>query len=125
MALCQDFGKGRGRKLIVEKCKKSNLEDVLSKLVYSNVSETGVWGQSPQPPVAMGVWGQSPQPLGDFCKFLEKKLFKSHWITFRTSSEPFQRTRFLTFQSQSKKFCCSILFLQLNPKTLLESCIMV
>ena len=51
----------------------SNLEDVLSKLVYSNVSETGVWGQSPQPPMAMGVWGQSPQPLGDFCKFLEKK----------------------------------------------------
>ena len=38
----------------------SNLGDVLSKLVYSNVSQTG-------------VWGQSPQPLGDFCKFLEKK----------------------------------------------------
>ena len=52
----------------------TNLGDVLSKLVYSNVSQTGVvWGQSPQPPVAMGVWGQSPQPLGDFCKFLEKK----------------------------------------------------
>ena len=47
----------------------------MSKLVYSNVSETGVWGQSPQPPVAMGVWGQSPQPLGDFCKFLEKKNY--------------------------------------------------
>ena len=59
MALCQDFGKGRGRKLIVEKC---NLEDVLSKLVYSNASKTG-------------VWGQSPQPLGDFCKFLEKKNY--------------------------------------------------
>ena len=42
----------------------SNLGDVLSKLVYSNVSQL---------PVAMGVWGQSPQPLGDFCKFLEKK----------------------------------------------------
>ena len=26
-------------------------------------------------------------------------LFESHWITFCTSSEPFQRTRFLTFQS--------------------------
>ena len=38
----------------------SNLGDVLRKLVYSNVSQTG-------------VWGQSPQPLGDFCKFLEKK----------------------------------------------------
>ena len=50
----------------------SNLGDVLRKLVYSNVSQTGVWGQSPQPPVAMGVWGQRPQLLGDFCKFLEK-----------------------------------------------------
>ena len=38
----------------------SNLGDVLSKLVYSNVSQTGFWGWSPQPPVAMG----------DFCKFL-------------------------------------------------------
>ena len=53
----------------------SNLGDVLSKLVYSNVSQMGVWGRSPQPPVAMGVWGQSPQPLGNFCTFLEKKLF--------------------------------------------------
>ena len=51
----------------------SNLGDLLSKLVYSNVSQTGVWGRSPQPPVAMEVWGQSPQPLGDFCKLLEKK----------------------------------------------------
>ena len=45
----------------------------MSKLLYSNVSQTGGWGPCPQPPVAMGVWGQSPQPLGDFCKFLEKK----------------------------------------------------
>ena len=51
----------------------SNLGDVLKKLVYSNVSQTGIWGRSPQPPVAMGVWGKSHQPLGDFCKFLEKK----------------------------------------------------
>ena len=51
----------------------SNLGDVLSKLVYSNVSQTEVWGRSPQPPVAMGVWGQNPQPLGDLSKFLEKK----------------------------------------------------
>ena len=38
----------------------SNLGDVLRKLVYSNVSQTGVCGRSPQLPVAMGVWGQSP-----------------------------------------------------------------
>ena len=53
----------------------SNLGDVLSKLVYSNVSQTRVWGWSPQPPVAMGVWGQSPRPLGNFCKILEKKNY--------------------------------------------------
>ena len=37
-----------------------NLGDVLSKLVYSSVSQ-------------MEVWGLCPQPLGDFYKFLEKK----------------------------------------------------
>ena len=52
----------------------SNLGNVLRKLVYSNVSQTGVWGRSPQPPVFMGVWGQSPQPLGDFCKIWKKNV---------------------------------------------------
>ena len=51
----------------------SNLGDWMSKLVYSNVSQTGVWGLSPQPAVVMEVWRQSPQLLGDFCKFLEQK----------------------------------------------------
>ena len=51
----------------------STLEDVFSKLVYSNVSQTGVWGRSPHPSVAMGVWGQSLKPLGEFCKFFENK----------------------------------------------------
>ena len=51
----------------------SSLGDVMSKLVYSNVSQTGVWGRSPQPPVAVGVWGLCSQTLGDFCKFLEEK----------------------------------------------------
>ena len=37
-----------------------NLEDVLGKVVYSNLPQTG-------------VWGQSLQLLGDFCKFLETK----------------------------------------------------
>ena len=39
----------------------SNLGDVLRKLVYSNVSQTG-------------VWGRSPQPLDDFCKIWKKCL---------------------------------------------------
>ena len=55
----------------------SNLEDVLSKLVYSNVSQTG-------------VWGRRPQLQGNLCTFLEKKailipldhishMFKAIW----------------------------------------------
>ena len=102
----------------------------MSKLVYSNQTFTD-GGLGAEPPAAGGHGGLGAKPwailvwghggLGDFCKFLEKKLFKSHWIAFRTSSEPFQRTRFLTFQSQSKKFNCSILLLQSNPKTRLES----
>ena len=81
-----------------------------------------------EPPVAGGYWGsggKAPSRWAIFVSFWKKKLFKSHQITFCMSSEPFQRTRFLTFQSQSKKFSCSILFLQLNPKTRLEYCIMV
>ena len=51
----------------------SNLGEVLSMLVYSNVPQTEVWGRSPQPPVTMGVWEQSPQLLGNFRKFLKQK----------------------------------------------------
>ena len=40
----------------------SDLGDELSQLVYLNISQTG-------------IWGLSPQPLGDFCKFLEKKSY--------------------------------------------------
>ena len=57
----------------------SNVEDVMKKLVYSNVPQAGVWGRSSQPPMAMGVWGQSPQPMGNFCKFLKKKAILIPW----------------------------------------------
>ena len=63
--------------------KLSHLEDVLRNLVYSNVSQTE-------------VWGLSPQPLGNFCKFLEKRAILIPLVTFRTCLEPFERTRFLT-----------------------------
>ena len=53
----------------------SNLGDLLSNLGHSNVSQIGVYGRIPQPPVGIRVWGKAPNPLGDFCKFLEKKLF--------------------------------------------------
>ena len=80
-----------------------------------------------EPPAAGGYGGLGAKPpaAGRFLKVFGKKIFKSHWITFCTSSEPFQRTRFLTFQSQSKKFSCLILLLQLNPQTRLESCTVV
>ena len=46
-------------------------ETCLSKKVHCNlnVSQTGVWGQSPQPPEAMGGLGA---PLGDFSYFSGK-----------------------------------------------------
>ena len=65
-----EFGKGRGLKLIVEKCKYLTLGTCWKSYCNSNVSQTGVWGRGPQPPEALGVWGRSPQPLGNF---LEKK----------------------------------------------------
>ena len=53
----------------------SNLGDVLSKLEYSNVSQTGFWGWIPQPPVAMGLWGRSSSRQAIFVSFWKKKLF--------------------------------------------------
>ena len=47
-----------------------------------------------------GGLGPKPQLL---CNFLEKKLFICHWITFGMCLEPFERIRFLTFESQLKK----------------------
>ena len=82
----------------------SNLGDVLSKLVYSNVSQTG-------------VWGQSPQPLGHFCKFLEKKAIVIPLDHICTCSQLFERIRFLTFESRSKKFSCSILLLAIKVQS--------
>ena len=80
-----------------------------------------------EPPAADGYrdLGAKPPVAGRFLKVFGKKLFKSHWITFRTSSQSFERGRFLTFQTQLKKFDRSILLLQLNSKTCLESCIMM
>ena len=51
----------------------TNLGDVLSKLMNSNVSQTGVLGRIPQPPVAMGVWGQAPSRWAIFVSFWKKK----------------------------------------------------
>ena len=81
----------------------SNLGDVLSKLVYSNVSQTGVWRRSPQPPVAMGVWGRSHQPLGDFfVRFWKKSYFNPIGTHFARFHSHLKKTGLLTFESQSK-----------------------
>ena len=89
----------------------------MGKLVYSNVSQAGVWGRSPQPQVAVGVWGQSAQPLGDFCKFLEKKAILISLDHICTCSQLFEKNRFLTFESQSKKFSCLILLLAVKVQS--------
>ena len=43
----------------------SNLGDVLSKLVYSNVSQTGVWGRAPAAG-GYGGLGAKPPAAGRF-----------------------------------------------------------
>ena len=61
----------------------SNLGDVFSKLMYSNVSQTGVWGRIQQflfLAAGCGNLGAKPvfgifENFSDFCTFLEKKLF--------------------------------------------------
>ena len=63
--------------------------------------------------LAAGGYGGSGGE-GDFCKFLEKKavLIPLDHISHVFKSQPFERTRILTFQSQSKKFNCLILLLR-------------
>ena len=64
--------------------------------------------------VTEGAWGIRPQLLGDFCNFLEKNgYFNAIRITFRTFSEPFEKTKFLMLESQLKK---SLPLLQLKSK---------
>ena len=73
----------------------------MSKLVQLKHVTEGAWEQSPQLPQAMGVYRRSTQPLGNF---LEKNdYFNAILITFCTFSEPFERTKFLMFESQLKK----------------------
>ena len=58
-----------------------------------------------------GSGGEAPSRWAIFCNFLNKKAILCHWITFRKCSEPFESTRFLTFESQLKKSNCLILLL--------------
>ena len=65
--------------------------------------------------------GRAPSRWAIFCNFLEKNgFFNAILITFRIFSEPFERTKFLMFESQLKK---SLSLLQVKSKTRLKSCI--
>ena len=65
--------------------------------------------------------GGAPSRCVNFCNFLEKNgYFIANRITFRTFSEPFERTKFLMFESQLK----SLPLLQVKSKTRLKSCIL-
>ena len=91
----------------------------MSKLVQLEHVTDGAWERSPHPPEAMGVWGLRPQLLGNF---LEKDdYFNAIWITFCMFSEPFERTKFLRFESQLNK---SLPLLQVTSKTRLKSSIL-
>ena len=65
--------------------------------------------------------GAEPPAAGQFFViFWEKNYFDAIRITIRTFSEPFERTKFLMFESQLKK---SLPLLQVKSKTRLKSCI--
>ena len=61
---------------------------------------------------------EAPCRWAVICKFLEKNgCFNAIWITFRTFSESFERTKFLRFESQLNK---SLPLLQVKSKTRLK-----
>ena len=69
-----------------------------------------------------GRGGYAPSRWAIFCIFLEKSgYFNAILITFRTFLEPFERTKFLMFESRLKK---SLSLLQVKSKTRLKSCIL-
>ena len=90
-----------------------NWDTCLRKEVYcnSNVSQTGVWGRRVQPPEGVGVWGEAPSRWTIFRNFLEKKVVLIPLDHICTFSEPFESTRFLTFENQLKKLSCLVLLL--------------
>ena len=63
----------------------------------------------------MGVLGAKLSAAG---RFMEKKLFQCHWITFCTCFKAFEKTEFLTSESQLKikLFDPPFTFHNLSPK---------
>ena len=63
--------------------------------------------------------GEAPSRRAIFRKLLEKNGYlNAIWITFCTFSEPFERTKFLRFESKLNK---SFPLLQIKSKTRLKS----
>ena len=71
----------------------------MSKLVQLKHVTDGAWGVEPPPARGFGSLGGSTQPLSDFLCFWKKNGPFGIWITFRTFLEPFERTKFLKFES--------------------------
>ena len=68
------------------------------------MSQTGPGGGATSRRRLWESGGEAPSRWAIFCKFLEKNgYFNAIWITFRTFSEPFERTKFLRFESQLNK----------------------
>ena len=125
MALSQDFGKRRGRKLIVKKCKSPTWKTCGVSLCTQTYHRRGSGGRAPSRRWLWGSGGKAPSRWAIFVSFWKKNYLNSIGSHFARVQSNSKELVFLTFQSQSKKFSCSILVLQLNPKTRLESCIMV
>ena len=70
-----------------------------------------------------GGMGAEPPAAGRFFVIFWKEngYFSAIRITFRTFSEPFERTKFLMFESQLKNL---LPLLQVKSKTHLKSCIL-
>ena len=120
MARNQDFAK---REELERQVKNfsilSNLGDVMSKLVQLKHVTDRAWERSRR------LWGSASEALSRwaiFCNFLEKHdYFNAIWMPFCTFSAPFERTRFLKFESQSNR---SLPLLQVKFKTRLKSIIL-
>ena len=91
----------------------SELGEALSKVVHPkriSVSQTGVRGRNLQLPEAVGD-GVKPQTPGRNFVFFGKKAILMPLNHILHVFRAFERTRFLTFESQLKKLNCSILLL--------------
>ena len=73
-----------------------------------NVLRTGPGGGANSRQRLWESGGKASSSWAIFCKVLEKiGYFNAIWITFRAFSEPFERTKFLRFESQLNKFLSS------------------